>query len=91
MSDSGLGAKGTLLFWWRHDKPELLTEMLESGYNVVLCPRRPQYFDFLQHKTHHAGRIWKGKISGGFVPLEDVYRFPDSLDEYAKRPKSGNV
>ena len=91
VSYSGLGTKGTLLFWWRHDKPELLTEMLDTGYNVVLCPRRPLYFDFLQHKTHHAGRIWKGKNSGGFVPLEDVYRFPDSLDEYAKRPKSGNV
>lgn len=63
----------TLIFWWRHDKPNVLSSSLANGYPVVLCPRRPLYFDFVQHESHQSGRRW-----GGFNPLEDVYQFPDS-------------
>jgi len=83
---SGLEIEGTLIFWWHHDRPELLTEILESGYKVVLCPRKPQYFDFLQHETHNVGRTWDG-----FISLEDVYCFPDSLEAYENRPTNGKV
>ena len=40
----------------------------------MLCPRRPCYFDFLQHETHREGRTW-----GGINLLRDVYQFPVSL------------
>ena len=84
--DFELDPKKSLVFWWRHDKPKLLTQALEKGYDVVMCPRLPLYFDFVQHDSHKAGRRW-----GGYCPLEDVYAFPDSLDEFSKRPKTGNV
>lgn len=69
---SGLAPEHTLLFWWRHDKPEILKKALEKDYQVVLCPRIPLYFDFKQNKTHRWGRVWNGDIAG----LESVYAFP---------------
>ncbi|MCI6252597.1 MAG: beta-N-acetylhexosaminidase [Bacteroidales bacterium] len=64
----------TLIFWWRHDRPADLSRSLRMGYTTVLCPRRPLYFDFIQHASHRHGRVWNG-----FCPLEDVYAFPDPL------------
>ena len=64
----------TVVFWWRHDKPQVLRGALDAGYPVVLCPRRPCYFDFVQHESHTTGRRW-----GGFNPLGDVYAFPAGL------------
>jgi hexosaminidase len=64
----------TIVWWWRHDKPEVLKQALAAGYPVILSPRRPCYFDFVQHDSHKTGRRW-----GGFNPLNDVYQFPASL------------
>lgn len=64
----------TVVFWWRHDKPGILRKALDDGYPVVLCPRRPLYFDFLQDPSHKTGRNW-----GGINPLADVYEFPAGL------------
>ncbi|MGB0993491.1 MAG: family 20 glycosylhydrolase, partial [Akkermansiaceae bacterium] len=74
LSHAGLDKKQTVLFWWRHNKPDALNYALKQGYDVVLCPRRPCYFDFVQHESHKVGRRWKG-----FVPIEDTYAFPDAL------------
>lgn len=81
---AGLHPKKTVIFWWRHDKPESLYHSLKSGYEVILCPRKPCYFDFVQHDSHKVGRRWDG-----FVPIKDTYQFPDTL----KLPKqySGRV
>lgn len=62
------------IMWWRHDKVNCLKESLDKGYNTILCPRRPLYFDFNQCETDRYGREW-----GGYCPLEDVYSFPDDL------------
>ena len=64
----------TVVFWWRHDKPQVLRGVLDAGYPVVLCPRRPCYFDFLQLESHTTGRRWSG-----INPLGDVYAFPEGL------------
>jgi hexosaminidase len=64
----------TIVWWWRHDKPDVLKQALAAGYPTILCPRRPCYFDFVQHDSHKTGRRW-----GGFNPLGDVYQFPASL------------
>lgn len=72
--DLNVDTQKTVIMWWRHDKPENLTRSLAEGYTTILCPRRPLYFDFVQHKDHKWGRIWDG-----FCPLEDVYAFPDKL------------
>ncbi|MCC8174097.1 MAG: beta-N-acetylhexosaminidase [Odoribacter sp.] len=64
-------AKSEVL-WWRHDRVNMLKKALNRGYTTIMCPRRPLYFDFIQHKDHKWGRVWNG-----FCPLEDVYSFPD--------------
>lgn len=64
----------SLVFWWRHSQTAILRKALDAGYPVVLCPRRPCYFDFVQHNSHKKGRRW-----GGFNSLDQVYNFPDSL------------
>jgi hexosaminidase len=70
--NAGLDPKRSVVMWWRHDKKGQLDKALEAGFPVVLCPRRPLYFDFVQHDSHKVGRRW-----GGFNPWEDVYAFPD--------------
>lgn len=65
----------TLLFWWRHDKPQGLRDAADKGYDIVLCPRIPLYFDFVQDKAHKSGRRWKGVIA----ELASVHAFPESL------------
>lgn len=69
-----LPADKTLVWWWRHDKPQVLKDTLAAGYPVVLCPRRPCYFDFLQEENHNTGRRW-----GGINTLAETYQFPASL------------
>jgi hexosaminidase len=67
-----LPADSTIVCWWRHDKPESLALTLRKGYSVVLCPRLPFYFDFVQDSTHKIGRRWK---DGEFNNLQSVYDF----------------
>jgi len=74
IAEKGLPKDKTVIFWWRHDKPGVLRKALDDGYPVVLCPRRPLYFDFLQDPSHKTGRTW-----GGINPLADVYDFPAGL------------
>lgn len=71
----GLPTDQTLVWWWRHDKPEVLKQALADGYPVILTPRRPCYFDFVQDPGHQVGRRWQG----GFNPLPEVYAFPSGL------------
>lgn len=68
----------TVLFWWRHDKPEALAASAAKGYPLVLCPRIPCYLDFVQDAAHASGRRW-GKGPGSFNTIEQTHAFPDSL------------
>ncbi|WP_343699886.1 beta-N-acetylhexosaminidase [Chitinophaga sp.] len=68
---ASLPAKKTIVFWWRHEKPQQLKNAIDKGYKVVLCPRIPFYFDFVQDSTNLVGRRW----AGAFAPLESVYNF----------------
>ena len=82
---AGLKKENTVVMWWRHDKKQLLKNAVEKGYETVMCPRRPLYFDFVQHDLHKDGRRW-----GGFCPIEDVYAFPNAKmtgEEYYNSPK----
>jgi hexosaminidase len=69
---AGLPASNTMVMWWRHDKPQLLREALQKNYEVILSPRIPLYFDFVQDTSHGHGRKW----AGSFAPVESVYDFP---------------
>lgn len=84
MADAGLPKDKTIIFWWRHDKPEVLQSALSKGYETVLCPRLPLYFDFVQDSTHTYGRKW----SKLYNPLESVYSF--SADNYQSQAVQKN-
>ena len=75
IAHAGLPTDQSVVFWWRHDKTDFLNHALTEGFDVVLCPRIPCYFDFVQDESHKSGRRW----GGAFSPLSDVYAFPDSL------------
>jgi hexosaminidase len=74
VTNAGLSNKESLVMWWRHDKVEVLDQLLAKEYQTILCPRIPLYMDFDQHESHQWGRRW-----GGFCDLEKVYSFPDNL------------
>jgi hexosaminidase len=71
-ADASLPVDSTIICWWRHDKPEQLHEAIEKGYHIILCPRIPFYFDFVQDSSHQQGRKWQGNFSS----LDKVYNFP---------------
>jgi hexosaminidase len=73
ISSAGVPPADSAVIWWRHDKPEVLTALVNGGYHVVLSPRIPCYFDFVQDPSHTQGRRWEGE----FNPLDRVYRFPE--------------
>jgi hexosaminidase len=79
MAEVDLPKDKTIMFWWRHDKPEMLDLSLKKGYQTVLCPRLPFYFDFVQDSTHNFGRKVNNKL---YNSLESVYSF--SVDNYVK-------
>lgn len=72
----------TIVFWWRHDQPKQLTTSLQKGYSVVLCPRLPFYFDFVQDSAHVSGRKWGPRKL--YASLEKVYDF--SVADYPIQP-----
>jgi len=85
VTESGVTPKQAIVMWWRHNKKSTLDNALEKGFRVVLCPRVPCYFDFVQHSSHRSGRRWKGK----FGDLRKVHAFPDSLiEKYGKARQS---
>lgn len=71
VADDSLAKDSTIIFWWRQDQSQQLFKALNKGYKVVLCPRIPLYFDFVQDKSHQKGRTW----NGAFSSLEEVYKF----------------
>jgi hexosaminidase len=83
--DAGISPENSIVMWWRHDRQDQLKDALSGGYRVILCPRIPLYFDFVQFKEHKWGRRWRGKFSD----LENIYRFPpdtlNGLKESAKQ------
>lgn len=64
-------APGTVIIWWRHDKPEILARALAAGYPVVLAPRAPCYFDYPQDHSFPKSGGWKL-----YNTPEDVYNGP---------------
>ncbi|MGC4234705.1 MAG: beta-N-acetylhexosaminidase [Niabella sp.] len=71
-TNNGLPADKTIVFWWRHERPEVLQQAFDKGYSIVLCPRLPYYLDFVQQDSDRLGRKWAGNK---FNMLEDVYGF----------------
>ncbi|MEO6133609.1 MAG: beta-N-acetylhexosaminidase [Ginsengibacter sp.] len=81
--ESGTPVNNTIVFWWRQEKPDILKKALDKGYHVVLCPRLPLYFDFVQDTSHRVGR--KSTFPNS---LDRVYAFShESIPEAEKGEK----
>lgn len=86
MAEAGLPSDKTIQYWWRHDRKGQLETCLRNGYSVVICPRIPLYFDFVQAEEHQHGRRW----AGNFSSLESVYQI--DLSEYQQMEiKEGQI
>ena len=72
-AETDLPAAKTIIFWWRQNVPSSLRLALQKKYDIVLCPRLPLYFDFVENKDFVSGRKWNGL----FNAVSDVYNFPD--------------
>lgn len=77
--DAGISPSKAVIMWWRHDKAHRLLMALESGYRVIMTPRRPLYADFVQDGSHSVGRFWNG-----YNRIEDVAAFPEPVMHLAK-------
>ena len=75
IADADVPAASSAVMWWRHDKTKVLQQLLARDYRVVLCPRLPCYFDFVQDAAHQHGRRWQG----AFNTWADVYQFPGPM------------
>ncbi|MBE8715038.1 beta-N-acetylhexosaminidase [Sphingobacterium hungaricum] len=71
MAEADLPRDKTIQFYWRHDKPAQLDLLLKNGFQVIICPRIPFYFDFVQEDSHRYGRKW----NKDFNSLSTVYHF----------------
>ncbi len=79
--DHNLPQDNSLVMWWRHDKTNKLEAALLNNYDIILCPRIPLYFDFVQDESHTWGRKW----GGGFSTMELTYAFPpDTLPGFTQ-------
>jgi len=82
MVDTKIDPANSVVMWWRHDKTDQLLKALDNNYKVVLSPRIPLYFDFVQDKSNQWGR----KSRGAGCTVEAVYNFPpDSLPGFKER------
>lgn len=82
ITESEVDKENSLIYWWRHDKLEPLDNALNNMYNVVLCPRLPLYFDFLQYNSHKNGRKTGVKNGRKFNTSQAVYNYPDSTHTF---------
>jgi hexosaminidase len=78
--DAGMDPEKSIIIWWRHNIPEQLSKALDKGFDVVLSPRRPLYFDFVQDDSHQIGRRWDG-----FNDLQQVYEYPVFPASYTEK------
>lgn len=69
--------KNTIVFWWRANETKSFKQALDEGYQVVICPNIPFYFDYNQDMTHIAGRR-SGQLAN---TSEAIYNF--SLNKFS--------
>lgn len=85
MAETSLPTDKAIIFWWRHDRNDQLQKAFDKNYPVVICPRIPYYFDFVQDEAHKKGRRW-GK---DFADLKKAYVF--KVDDIVKSKDKSKV
>src|SRR5690606_32411191 len=61
-----------IVFWWRHTRPEQLRIALDKRMDIVMCPRAPMYFDYVQDSLQMYGPDYK---RFGVNSVERIYNF----------------
>lgn len=87
IASTSIAPENTIIFWWRHDKPETLKQSIDNGYQVVLCPRIPLYLDFVQESSHISGRKWQGTFSD----LRTIYHYSPAQYSNILKKKDRNL
>jgi hexosaminidase len=54
---------GTVIQWWRRDKPDVLAAAAKGGYELVMSPADQLYFDYHQGEGE-PGAPWEGNKGG---------------------------
>lgn len=70
--DVGIGNDAAIM-WWRHDVQDHLRKAVAEGYPVIMSPRLPCYFDYVQAENHTEGP----KRVGRWNDQAQMYLFPD--------------
>ncbi|NGF57056.1 beta-N-acetylhexosaminidase [Parapedobacter sp. SGR-10] len=68
--------KNHIVFWWRHNRLEQLRQALDKKVNVVMCPRSPFYFDYMQDSSQVYGPDYK---KFGVNSVEKIYNFSPEI------------
>lgn len=76
--DLDMDRAGTAVTWFRSERPEHLDKAASEGVPVVMCPRQPNYLDFVQYPGHTQGRT---NYEGYYYENteKDVYEFPEKI------------
>ncbi len=73
--------KSSVIFWWRHDKTKVRDDALADGFEMVMCPRNPCYFDYKQVVGGPGASGWKITNT-----VENVYNWepmPEAIAKYS--------
>ena len=69
--DCGTNPDGKVMLWWHTEHPEFLKEGADRGFNMVVCPDRPFYLDFVQDKDDKVGHL-VGRFTNY---MQQIYEF----------------
>ena len=71
--DCGTNPEGKTIMWWQCDKPLLLAEGVEKGFDMVVCPNDPFYLDYVQDIKDKVGHLvhrqWVNE-------MKEIYEYP---------------
>lgn len=87
VAGASLDKDRTIIFFWRHDRPNMLQQALDNEYSVVFTPRLPMYFDYANDSLQVHGvplKPWR------LNPYHKVYNF-EYEDFEVNFPKNAKI
>ena len=69
--DCGTKPDGKVMLWWHTEHPEFLQQGADRGFDMVVCPDRPFYLDFVQDKNDKVGHL-VGRFTNY---MQQIYEF----------------
>ena len=70
--DSGTSPEGKVMLWWHTEHPEFLMQGANKGFNMVVCPDRPFYLDFVQDPNDKEGHlVWIKAVNY----MKEIYEY----------------